>query len=364
MPGYAFMMIIYNVIFSKHAAYRIGRHIVFWVIFSVWLLLPDMPNPITVLPYFLGHLFLAMLYAYIALYFLIPRYLLRRRYRAFIFNAVVLIILAPFFWFLDPVSYLLDPSTFYASRSILWDGIFDKKDLIMLKGLQLDSWTLIVFTIGLVSVIKLAKLYYLENVENKRLQAQKIHQELQLLKSQVNCRFLFDALNSIRSHVLNQSKASTDLLMKLADLLSYILYENDEKTVPLKKEISLIEWYLTLEKEGQGKKVDMRLTQQGEIGERQIIPLLLLPLVETCFENSTWLQKKGAGIFLDFNVQGLLLKVTLKINNLSNFNIDAFQKSINKKNIRRRLDSFYSERHLMKIVQDNQSYTVHLDLKL
>ena len=153
---------------------------------------------------------------------------------------------------------------------------------------------------GFAAVIKLMKTYYIENSENERLQQQKTSHELQLLKSQLNSRFLFNTLRSIRQHVCNQSQASSGLILKLSDLLSYVLYENDETSVPLRKEIEVIKEYLELEKEGHDNAIDIQVTQHGEFSEHKIIPLVLLPLVECCFEHSSNTQKRDACISLDF----------------------------------------------------------------
>jgi LytS/YehU family sensor histidine kinase len=217
---------------------------------------------------------------------------------------------------------------------------------------------------GIAAVIKLMKLYYIENSENKRLQEQKVNNEVQLLKSQLNSRFLFDTLKSIQQCIRNNSSASSNLIINLSDLLSYILYENDERFVALKKEISIIEDYLRLENESHGNKLDISITQRGEIAEKKILPLVLLHLVESCFEHSSARPKKDAGIFLDFDVKGLALNVTLKINNLRSFSQEVFQKSIRVKNVKQRLNTFYADRHRLEISEDRQNYVVRLELGL
>ena len=236
--------------------------------------------------------------------------------------------------------------------------------LLKLKVSLWDGLGLTMAVSGFATVIKLMKTYYAENSENERLQQQKSNHELQLLKSQLNSRFLFDALQSIQQHVRHQSPSSPGLVLKLSDLLSYILYENDEMSVPLKREIEMIEGYLKLEKECHGNRIDIQVTQQGKIDEKRIAPLVLLPLVESCFEHSSASQKKGSGVALNFSVTGLVLHVTLKINNLRSFSHEVFQKSLRIKNVKHRLNSFYREKHHLGITEKNSNYIIQLEIGL
>lgn len=215
---------------------------------------------------------------------------------------------------------------------------------------------------GFAAVIKLMKTYYIENSENERLQQQKTIYELHLLKSQLNSRFLFNTLRSIRQHVRNQSQVSSSLILKLSDLLSYVLYENDETSVLLRKEIEIIREYLELEKKGHNNAIDIQVTQHGEFGENKIVPLVLLPLVESCFEHSSNTQKKDACISLDLRITKWVLFVTINIDNMRNFNTKVFQDSLRIKNVKQRLNFYYTDKHQLEIVEKNNNYILKLEM--
>ena len=229
----------YNFIFSNHIYYRLSRHLVFWLCISAWYLvlcgfLLFHLNFFGLLPSLFSRLPVCTIATYITLYVLIPRYLLRKKYRQFIIALAVLSIVLPallFYVFLPGLGESME--SLHKIKISLWDGL----------GLTMA-------VSGFAAVIKLMKTYYIENSANERLQQQKTSQELHLLKSQLNSRFLFNTLESIRQHVRNQSPASSGVILKLSDLLSYVLYENDETSVPLHKEIEIIKGYLELEKEG------------------------------------------------------------------------------------------------------------------
>lgn len=355
---------LYNFVFSDRIFYRVSRHLAFWIVVAIWYTVRDFGDYDRFLESLYQVLPICVLTTYITLYFLIPRYLLKKKYKTFVIVIFALCVIYPVLYIFNPMLYLLNADQFFSNYTTIFNTTFDKQDLIVWKVGQWDAWGLTMTISGFAAVIKLMKLYHLENSENKRLQEQKVNNELQLLKSQLNSRFLFDTLNSIQQRVRIRSRDSSSLILNLSDLLSYILYENDEKFVALKKEISIIEDYLRLENESHGNKLDIRITQQGEVAEKSIVPLVLLPLVESCFEHSLARPKKGAGLFLDFDVSGLVLNVTLKINNLRSFSQEVFQKSIRVKNVRQRLNSFYADRHRLEILGDNQNYVVRLELGL
>jgi two-component system, LytTR family, sensor kinase len=301
---------------------------------------------------------------YLTLYFFMPRYLLRRKYRAFFFALFVLSVLFPILLFLDPVYYLLEPANYFddGDRSPLFDGVYTVRDRKVVKLYQMSAWWHMVQKVGFAVVIKLLKLYYLENSENKRLHDLKVNQKIQLLKSQLNSRFLLKALQSIQQHVRDGSTTAAPLLLKLSDLLSYILYETDEKHVSLQKEIDMIEGYLRLENAGAGNATHIKVTHTGKMDELKIVPQLLLPLVESCFENSR--DRNGNSVFVDFNVDGAVLCVTMTIKNLQRFSTELFEKSIRIKNVRQRLVSYYGGKHRMEVLGKNHKQIIHLTLTL
>lgn len=345
----------YSFVFSNRLLFRISRHVVFWLLFSAWYLHLCVGVPSGYLDYFnyLGllatRLPVCVLTTYITIYFLIPRFLLQKKYKQFLLALIVLSFFSPLL-FAHPF--------FFGSEG---DG---KTTLLMVKISLWDGWGLTIAVNGFAAVIKLMKAYHLENSQNERLNQEKTNHELHLLKSQLNSRFLFDILKRIQQHVRNQSPESSQLILKLSDMLSYILYENDERSVPLGKEIEIIDGYLKLEKEVHGNSVDIQVTQQGEIGEKRIQTMVLLPLVESCFEQSSISQKQDASLALDFTVKGLLLLVTLKINNLQNFSHEVFEKSLRIKNVRHMLNRYYTGKHQLDITEENNNYIVQLEIGL
>ncbi len=125
--------------------------------------------------------------------------------------------------------------------------------------------------------------------------------ELQYLKGQINPHVLFNALNNIYSHALHNSEKTPDLILKLADMLRYMIYDCDGDRVPLEKEVSFLSDYVEIQKlalEGRGS-VDYCF--HGTAEGKHIAPFLLIPFVENCFKHS-----------LDTMERSMLINIELK----------------------------------------------------
>jgi sensor histidine kinase YesM len=194
---------------------------------------------------------------------------------------------------------------------------------------------------------------------------EKLEAELAFLKNQVQPHFLFNTLNSLYSLILKKSDQSLDVVLKLSELLRYMLYETNSIQVDLQKEIHNIKNYLALEKIRYGKRVDLSLNIWGEITGRGIAPMLILPFIENSFKHSTKGFDGTAWITIELGIKddNLILKVE---NSLPNESAD--QKSliggIGLQNVKRRLSLIYPEKHSLKIDITDDSYSVHLHLNL
>src|SRR5690606_19817355 len=113
--------------------------------------------------------------------------------------------------------------------------------------------------------------------EKKELEKQTMQSELRFLKSQINPHFLFNTLNNLYALTLKKSEKAPEIVLKLSEMMRYMLYECNEKYVPLSKEVAYMQNYIELEKLRQGKGADMSFEIHGEIRDQKITPLLLVP---------------------------------------------------------------------------------------
>lgn len=196
------------------------------------------------------------------------------------------------------------------------------------------------------------------------LQNQKLRAELSFLKMQVNPHFLFNALNNIYSlSVIENTKKTSDSILKLSDLMRYMLYEkeDDENKVSLDSEIRHINNYIDLEKLRHAGDTYVDFSIEGDTNGKRITPLLLFPLIENAFKH---------GLVTDAN-RPVSIQLKMDTNRIS-FLIKNFKNNYQKdkeggigvQNVKKRLDLIYGNRYTLQIRDTEDEYIVDLSLPL
>ncbi len=193
---------------------------------------------------------------------------------------------------------------------------------------------------------------------------EKAQNELQALKAQINPHFLFNNLNTIYSLASKKDERTKDVILKLSDFLRYVLYDTTSESIPLEKEVEIIRTYVELQKERINPSItQVTLTQEGNFGNAEIIPLLLLPLAENCFKHG--IGKKPGKIQMHIGFNGKQLLFTTE-------NTIALREKTNKEenggigisNVEKRLNLLYSDRHSIRFAEKDRIYKVELKVNL
>jgi hypothetical protein len=194
--------------------------------------------------------------------------------------------------------------------------------------------------------IKLSKKWFQKQRENEALAQQKISSELKLLKIQINPRFLFHSLLTVKNHILINSSHSPKLILQVADLLSYILYESNRKYIELEKELGIVTDYIALEEDATMENLKMEISINGAISGKYITPLILLSIVESAFEY--FLEKNqtnsSSKLFIDIYDSRLDARMIYYCND-ENFLESVFKLNEKFEGIRRQLKNFYADKH-------------------
>ena len=211
-------------------------------------------------------------------------------------------------------------------------------------------------TIVLFSILLRTRQRYFRT-EHARQQA-----ELLSLKAQINPHFLFNTLNSIYSLALAGSDQTANAVVQLLQLMRYILQDTKAALVPLDKELEYVINYLDLQKTRLGETVSIMYTINGNAGQRQIAPMLLMPFIENAFKHGV---NPDANSFIK-----IVISITDQLLNMSVFNnkVSAFghneYSGIGVDNTKQRLELLYPDKHKLFINNMDVSYTVHLILTL
>jgi two-component system LytT family sensor kinase len=108
--------------------------------------------------------------------------------------------------------------------------------------------------------------------------------QLQMLRYQLNPHFLFNALNSVRALIDENTEGARDMITELADFLRYSLIHRDYANVPLSSEMEALGHYLSIQKRRYEENLNVDLTVSGAAGGFQVPCFLIHPLVENAIK--------------------------------------------------------------------------------
>jgi LytS/YehU family sensor histidine kinase len=199
--------------------------------------------------------------------------------------------------------------------------------------------------------------------EQKEKQAERLSSELKFLRSQVSPHFLFNMMTNMVSLARQKSDLLEPSLIKLSDLLRYMLYESDEEKFSIKKEIESLKSYIELQQLRFGHDVNVQLEIKNENPDCLIEPMLLFPFVENAFKHGIGLVKDSfIKIYLEVKEQHLFFSV---INNYNKQNLSKDKNSgIGLSNVKNRLDLLYRGKYKLDLKDDGSIFKAELNLEL
>lgn len=211
--------------------------------------------------------------------------------------------------------------------------------------------------------------YYRQGIKNKyRLQEAEFKQlqtELALLKSQVNPHFFFNTLNNLYALSLDKSERVPEMILKISNLMRYVLDSSNKKDVELNREIEFLKDYIALEKLRFRTESDIQFQIIGQTDGKRIAPMLLIPFIENSFKHGANSATDNFYIHIDLLINENGLSFSVKNNKSQNFNV--YSQSSSKSglnNVKRRLELLYPDKHKLMIQENTESYDVNLEIKL
>jgi len=289
------------------------------------------------------------LVTYPLLYALIPGLLIKRKYLLFGLAYLLLILLAGVYVNVFKVAV----TTTNALR-----GFTIANGSNMLPFIHIS---------GIATAIKFIKKAFTEELVAVKFAEQKTLAELELLKAQIHPHFLFNTLNNLFAHTLRHSNDAPRIVVKLSDLLRFMIYDSRRDLIPLEEEIQLIRNYIDLEGLRYGSEMNCRLDIKGNIAGLYIRPLLLIPLIENAFKHGMSQQTGGKWILMQMSIypEGLEVKIE------NSYSIDPEKTNSDRKvggvgleNVRKRLQLLYPDAHKFMHVQHADRYEVFLFIPL
>ena len=291
------------------------------------------------------------------------------------------------------VIYLLNFPIFYLNSNVLLPKILKSKGVVVYLGsvvftiavllaINLMFKQLVMVPMGYNARITLFTLFpiillyaastsyrlisnYIEEERlRKELENENLKSELSFLRSQISPHFMFNVLNSIVALARKKSDLVEPVTIRLSELMRYMLYESDERRVPIDKEIEYLRSYIELQKLRFGDQVNIDFSFDNKsISHRTIEPMLLIPFVENAFKHGTGLiQQPIIKVEAVLNNDSFGFKVSNKV---SKTKIESKDDSsgIGLVNVRRRLELLYPKIHQLDISQENGLFVTNLVIR-
>ncbi|WP_271767854.1 sensor histidine kinase [Aquimarina algiphila] len=343
---------------------RVVSHLIFWVLLFISLPILAALNDGSVKKTVISGLsFLPaqLLASYFLVYYQVPKLLFKKKYLkfgvSFLISVYVLLVLSKLL-----NMYLTE---IFAPKYFEYKSLFEIITApFHLAVVYFPSVYVFVF---LMFTTKAFKDRFEERHQLEVLQKEKANTELKFLKAQTNPHFLFNTLNNLYSLTLERSEKAPEVVLKLSDMLDYMLYQCKDAEVPLKKEIDFIQDYIDLESLRYGNKLTLDFTHHLHSPNVMIAPLILISFVENAFKHgaSNNLNNSVIKIELTTNQDQLCFKVfnTLPLNKQNDIENDSHS-GIGFSNSQRQLELNYKNNYNLKSIKTDIDFQIILNINL
>ena len=352
---------MYKLLVDQNSVYRVFRHVLLFVLMVLlfsWVAHSRSDPGGSFLDVFLMVLVNAVVffgYAYLTVYLLIPKILVKRRVflflAAFILGGIALSGLK--FLFSDYLFYqAISPENASPGHTLnLADLLVNTKDMT--------------FIVAIFAIVKYARDHYVLKSNIRELQQKGLEAEIKLLEHHMDPHVIFNNFNSLSSISLNRPEYLKTTVKKLRSVLHYLFRESKLEKVSLSREIEMIENYIGLEKLRYGERLKISYDNKGSTQGLEIAPLILYPFVENCFVH-------GAGEDPDQSWIRINLSVTeskLRFCAANSVSENKGQKRTRDKkrgneNSIRRLEIQYPNNHRLTILDRQNEHVVELNVRL
>jgi len=349
---------------SMHRKYRISLHILIWALIFLNGFLPnylentyssyaERGNSGLFLNYFLislGYIINDGIAFYFTAFIIAPLFLKQRKWFKAILSVLLLFVYIPIYRYLLEYQFFLPYLGFDNYKGKVPEVAWYIKNSIGYTFYKHFIYGFVYFIVA-------------DGFNNarrqKELEKEKIAAELAFLKSQINPHFLFNTLNDIYVLTYKQSVKAPDAVLKLSELLRYMLKESDENFTDLEKEITYLRNVIDLHRIGQKGEAYINFDIEGNVDRQQIAPLILINFVENAFKHGIADDiKNPIQIKLKISSSG----INFRVSNLKNNAIKDKTSGIGLMNVKRRLALIYPKNHALVINDEVDNFSI--DLKI
>jgi len=329
-------------------------HVLFWIItvfFHIYTrtqLIAKAGFPQFALEIAIRNVLLAIV-IYVNLNFLWPKFLQQKKYGTYLLGLLAVL-----------VFYVLGKNAHdvYLYGHVLRDP--DRSDFL---HNSFYNFSIVLFYFAFSVALQLSKEWYFQRQLLQKIEIEKLNTELEYLKAQINPHFLFNSLNTVFFQIDKQNTDARDTLSKFSDMLRYQLYECNGKEVSVEKEISYLKNYVDLQRARSNENHRIIFNSSDQLNGFTIAPLLLIPFVENAFKHVSHFADRPNEIAISVNKNDNDFKFSVE-NSREKTPSATDRAGIGLRNVQRRLELLYPNRHVLTIKETDNSFVVELELKI
>ena len=223
------------------------------------------------------------------------------------------------------------------------------------------NFSIVLFYLGFASALYLSKQWYIQRETLRQIKLEKLNTELDYLKAQMNPHFLFNSINTIFFQINKENTEARETLGKFSDMLRYQLYECNGNEIAIEKELSYLKNYVGLQKLRRNGQDEINFTIADDVRHFSLPPLLLIPFIENAFKHvSNFTDKKNE---VTIGLTKANQTVQLSVFNTTDHSVKEAG-GIGLKNVKRRLELLFPQRHWLDIQKSDSGFSVNLKLEL
>lgn len=224
------------------------------------------------------------------------------------------------------------------------------------------NFSIALFYVAFSVALQLSREWVVQRHLIQKIEVEKLHTELNYLRAQINPHFLFNSINTIFFQIDKENKTARETLSSFSDMLRYQLYECNGDEIPVEREITYLKNYVDLQRHRCDENYWISFSNNNVEG-LTIAPLLLIPFVENAFKHVSHFPQDNE-IRIDVYKSGTTLHMMVFNTFDEDSVVEANEHGIGLKNVQRRLELLYHNRHNLQFRRRKNSFQVDLEILL
>ncbi|KAB2913791.1 MAG: hypothetical protein F9K23_16240 [Bacteroidetes bacterium] len=328
-------------------------HIFFWLLYTLfWVIVSGSSAHISEIIKSLIVVFFHAATAYFNIYVLVPLLLQKQKYLSYSLSLILSITLTSF-----PLAIVIYYYSGAGPTGAIWD--IWSQEFFVFHCITTS------YAVAITLMLRLLLQWYEREREKAELLRLTSETELKFLKAQINPHFLFNCLNSIYALTLKKSDDAPQIVLKLSDMLRYLLYEAGNEKVTVDKEINYLKNYLELEQIRLGNRGEIIFEHTTDSEDYLIEPMLLMPFVENSFKHGLNMKATDGWVKIILHISNGKLHFSISNNKgAKNYVTGNEVGGIGIENVKKRLEMLYKNSHGLQVVDGEDVYEVTLNLEI